>query len=326
MKMPNPIIAEITRGPIVESRHRGAFAVSDIDGNLVLESGDIGAPIYPRSAIKAFQIYPLLKSGAAESLALADEEIALCCASHNAEPDHLRVATAMLTKASCTEADLECGAHWPLDRAAAQALVATGKKPSPLHNCCSGKHAGMLALARHLGVSTKGYTAPDHLVQKLVAQTLQEFCGIETASLPQGIDGCSVPTWAMPLKSLAHGFAKLGAPSCKEGSRIIAAVRQHPFMVAGTGKFDTEIMQAIPRLFIKFGAEGVYCGTIAHAGLGFALKCDDGSARAVEVAVARMLSKLSCWTAEETARLENFTRHDLSNWMKFQTGEVHANF
>ena len=326
MTRPNPVIAEITRGAIVESFHRGAFAVSDIEGNLVWESGNIAAPVFPRSAIKAFQCYPLFLTGAAEKFALTNEEIALCCASHNAEPEHLQVASAMLSKAGCTETDLECGAHWPLDRTAAQALVVAGKQPGPLHNCCSGKHAGMLALARHLGVPIKGYTSADHPVQKLVGETVGEIFGVDIASLPRGIDGCSLPTWAMPLSNLAHGFAKLAAPSSQPGSRIIAAVRHHPFMVAGTGKFDTNIMQAIPRLFIKFGAEGVFCGTIAHAGLGFALKCDDGSARAVEVAVARMLGKLSCWTADETAHLEKFARHDLANWMKFQVGEVRANF
>lgn len=324
--MPNPVIAEITRGAIVESHHRGAYAVSDLDGNLVLESGNIAAPIFPRSAIKAFQCYSLFQAGASEKFALTNEEIALCCASHNAEPEHLQVASALLAKSGCMETDLECGAHWPLDRAAAQALVITGKKPGPLHNCCSGKHAGMLALARHLGGSTNGYTAADHPVQKLVGETVGEICGVDIATVPQAIDGCSVPTWAMPLSRLAHGFARLGAPTSKAGSCIVEAVRQHPFMVAGTGKFDTLIMQAIPRLFIKFGAEGVFCGTVAHAGLGFALKCDDGSARAVEVAVARMLGKLSCWTDDEKTQLATFARHNLTNWMKFEVGEVRANF
>jgi L-asparaginase II len=322
----NPIIAEITRGTIVESRHRGAFAVCDSAGNVIKALGDVTAPIFPRSAIKAFQCYPLFKSGAVQRFALTDEEIALCCASHNGQPEHLRVAASLLAKAGCSEADLECGAHWPLDRVAAQTLVLAGQKPGPLHNCCSGKHAGMLILAKQLGVPSKNYTSPDHPVQKQVAETLSEFCGVDLATAPKGIDGCAVPTWAIPLNHVALGFAKLGAANCTGGQRIIAAVRKHPFMVAGTGKFDTEIMQTIPRLFIKFGAEGVYCGTIAHAGLGFALKCDDGAARAVEVAVAHMLGKLDCWTLEEKAALEKFARHDLSNWMKQQVGEARANF
>jgi L-asparaginase II len=318
--MTNPIIAEITRGGIVESRHTGAYVVSDASGKIIAQAGDISRPIFPRSAIKAFQCLPMIESGAADEFDFNDEEIALCCASHNGEPDHVRVAVSMLAKAGIAETCYECGAHWPSSRAASYELVRAGEPAKDVHNNCSGKHAGMLALAKHLRADLHGYVKPDHPVQQLIAQTIATYCEVDITAAPVGVDGCSVPTWALPLKNLALGFAKL--KDTESGKRILAAVKANPFMIAGTGKFDTDITNAIPRLFIKYGAEGVYCGSIPHAGLGFAMKCDDGAARAVEVAVAGMLAKLDVWTDAEIASLETFSRKEMSNWRKIQVGQI----
>ena len=161
-------------------------------------------------------------------------------------------------------------------------LVRHGEPCAAVHNNCSGKHAGMLALARQLKADPHGYVKLDHPVQQAIAQRIGEMCDIDLSQQPVGIDGCSVPTWAIPLKNLALGFARFSDPANNAAARrIIAAVRAHPFMVAGTDDFDTLIMQAVPRLFVKTGAEGVYCACIPHAGLGIALKIDDGAARAV---------------------------------------------
>jgi L-asparaginase II len=318
--MTNPIIAEITRGGIVESRHTGAYVVSDASGKIIAQAGDISRPIFPRSAIKAFQCLPMIESGAADAFGFNDEEIVLCCASHNGEPDHVRVAVSMLAKAGISESCYECGAHWPSSRAATYELVRAGEPAKDVHNNCSGKHAGMLALAKHLRADLHGYVKPDHPVQNRIAQTIATYCEVDIAAAPLGVDGCSVPTWALPLKNLALGFAKL--KDTESGKRILAAVKANPFMIAGTGKFDTDITNAIPRLFIKYGAEGVYCGSIPHAGLGFAMKCDDGAARAVEVAVAGMLAKLDVWTDAEIASLDTFSREEMSNWRKIQIGQI----
>jgi L-asparaginase II len=318
--MSNPIIAEITRGGIVESRHTGAFVVSDASGTIMAQAGEVSRPIFPRSAIKAFQCLPLVESGAADHFGLNDEEIALCCASHNGEADHVRVARSILAKVGIDETCYECGSHWPTHRAAAYELVRAGQASSAVHNNCSGKHAGMLALAKYLNAPLTDYVKSDHPVQQKIAASLAQYCEVDIANAPMGIDGCSVPTWAMPLKNLALGFAKFN------NGRILNAVKAHPFMVAGSGKFDTEIMQAIPRLFIKYGAEGVYCGTIAHAGLGFAMKCDDGAARAVEVAIAGMLAKLEVWTDEEKQALNGFAQEDMSNWRKIPVGQIRVAF
>jgi L-asparaginase II len=322
--MMNPVIAEVTRGSIVESRHRGAYAVVDQHGHVVAAEGAIAAAVYPRSAIKAFQCLPVIESGAADRFGFTGEEIALACSSHNGEAEHVRVARSMLAKASNDEALYECGAHWPIELNAHHALVRDGHDCQQVHNNCSGKHAGMLALAKQLGVDPTDYVKPDHPVQQAIARTMGEICNIDLSVQPWGVDGCSVPTWAIPVRNMALGFARLCAPDNGAGQRIIAAVRAHPFMVAGTGRFDTEVMQVIPRVFMKTGAEGVYCGCIPHAGLGIALKCDDGAGRAAEVAMASVLAGLNVWTPDEKARLQTFRHHDLRNWKKIDVGQVVA--
>jgi L-asparaginase II len=320
----NPVIAEVKRGPITESRHRGAWALCDAAGKLVTSGGDVHVPVYPRSATKIFQAIPMVESGAADAFGFIEEELSLACASHNGEAEHVRVARSMLAKAGMREEQLECGAHWPIRAEAAHALARAGGTPLAVHNNCSGKHAGMLALARKLGVDPQGYVEAAHPVQQQVANTLARYCEVEPARLPVAIDGCSVPTWAMPLSAMAAGFARLTQPGEAAAARLIAAVRSAPFMVAGTGRFDTRLMQAVPRLFIKVGAEGVYCGAIPHAGLGFALKCDDGATRAAEVAIAGLLAGAGVWSTEEAQALEGFAREESRNWRNIPVGDVHA--
>ena len=322
----NPVIAEVTRGPLVESTHRGSYAVCNSNGAIVAASGSIDVPVFPRSAIKAFQCLPVIESGAADRFGFTEEEIALCCSSHNGEPEHVRVSASMLAKCGAPESAYECGAHWPGTEQALHDMVRAGEKPRAIHNNCSGKHAGMIALARHLGVSPAGYTQIAHPVQQAIMKSMGDICDVEVSRCAHGIDGCSVPTWAYPLRNMALGFARLGSAGHVAGSRIIKSVGAHPFMVAGTGRFDTRIMQAVPRLFIKVGAEGVFCGCIPHAGLGFALKCDDGAGRGAEVAIAGVLANLDVWTPAETETIRSFAHHTLKNWMKTEVGEARAAF
>jgi L-asparaginase II len=328
--MNNPVLVEVTRGDIVESRHTGAYAVIDREGKILRSAGNIDEPIFPRSAIKAFQCLPLIESGAADAFGFSDEEIALACASHNGEPEHIRVAQSMLAKAGNREEDYECGAHWPHQTKTLHDMVRSGSQPRPVHNNCSGKHAGMLALARKLGADTHGYIGHDHPVQRVIARTIGELCDVDADALSWGIDGCSVPTWAIPLRNLALGFARFAAGAGfsearrKAAERIIAAVRDFPFMVAGTGRFCTKLMEAVPRAFVKTGAEGVFCAAIPHAGLGIALKCDDGAHRAAEVLMAAVLSELPVWTESEREALQSFAHVELSNWRKIHVGEIRA--
>ncbi len=316
--MTNPIIAEVKRGGITESHHRGSYVVSDANGRIVTTGGDIETPVFPRSAIKAFQCLPVIESGAADHFSFSDAEIALCCASHNGEPDHVRTAQSILTKIGYSEDNYECGAHAPSASAARDELVKSGELPRQVHNNCSGKHAGMLALSRQLGSDPHGYIDREHAVQQSIAKHMSEICGVNLSAAPVGIDGCSAPTWAFPLRNMALGFARL--PGTAAGQRIIAAVRSNPFMVGGTRNFDTDLMRKLPRIFVKTGAEGVYCGCIAHAGLGFAIKCDDGASRGSELATAGLMLKLDCWTESERGTLQGFAHAELRNWNQMQVG------
>jgi L-asparaginase II len=326
--MSNPILVEVMRGELVESRHRGAVAVADAEGRIVLALGDAEAPVFPRSAVKALQAVPLIETGAADRYGFGDEELALACASHSGEPAHVAGVERMLAKAGLSASALSCGAHWPISQAAAFALARTGT-PSALHNNCSGKHAGFLCAACARGVDHVGYWQPDHPVQREVRAVLEDFTGAKLTAERRAIDGCSVPTWAIPLEDLAHGFAKFGtghllAPErAKAAARLRAACTQKPWYVAGTSRFCTEIMQLFgARVFVKTGAEGVYCGALPEQGLGIAVKCDDGAARAAQAIMATLIVRFLPLGDEERAALAPFLHTVLRNWNGFEVGAI----
>ncbi|MEM7424885.1 MAG: asparaginase [Pseudomonadota bacterium] len=324
----NPVLVELTRGGIVESRHRGAFCIAHADGSVMLNGGHCQEAVFPRSSIKAFQALAVMESGAFDHFGFSDEQIALACASHGGQARHTKTALAMLQRAEVTEADLECGGHWPTYQRRTNEMIAAGERPGPVHNNCSGKHAGMLALARKLGVETAGYVREEHAVQQAMRRTIEELCERDLSQAAVGIDGCSVPTWAVPLDDLARAFARFGGRRTgsvirDEGcARILAAVRAHPFMVAGTGRFCTDVMAAIPRLFVKTGAEGVFCGCVPSLGIGFALKCEDGATRASEAATAGLLLCLDTWGPAEQEILNSLARQSLLNRNRLEIGEI----
>lgn len=295
----NPVLVEVSRGSLVESRHRGTIAVARADGELLLALGDVTRPVYPRSAVKLLQAVPLVESGAADAFALDDAELAVACASHSGDRIHVAAARSLLAKAGLDESPLACGAHWPIGDRAARDLLKAGRQPTPIYNNCSGKHAGMLATAVHLGLDPKGYERPEHPVQAAIARVLSETCGVALQPDLTGIDGCSVPTYAMPLAALAQGFARIatgeGLPPQRAAAirRLMQACFAAPAMVAGEGRFDTAIMRALgPACFVKGGAEGVHCAALPELGLGIALKIDDGAKRGTEHALATMLAAL----------------------------------
>jgi L-asparaginase II len=326
----DPFLVEVTRGGLVESRHRGAVAVCDCEGRPVFGMGDIGTPVFPRSAIKAFQALPLVESGAADRYGLTQAEIALACASHSGEPIHARTALAMLQKCGRNAETLECGVHWPSNNEAARALAAGGAKPSALHNNCSGKHAGFVCLSCASEVEPGGYVAPDHLVQREVRAAIEDMTRttLDDPSL-RAVDGCSIPTYAIPLKAIAQGFARFGAGDrlsparAAAAKRIREAVAAHPDMVAGTGRFDTVVMKALGlRAFVKTGAEGVYCAAFPELGLGVAIKCEDGAGRAAETAMAAIISRFLPLGSQEHAALAARFAPPLHNWSGAQVGEI----
>lgn len=327
----NPILAELTRGGEVESVHRGAFAVARADGSIAVATGDIYKPVFPRSAVKSIQALAIFRSGAIEKFPFTDEMLALTCASHRGEPRHVALAQQMLEMIGCTVADLECGAHLPGDPMARDALRKRGEAPSALHNNCSGKHAGMLSVARALGVPVRGYSERDHPVQQLVRQGLADVTGALLSEAHCGTDGCSVPTWGVPLSALAKGFARMGAgegldaDTAKAANRLCDAASANSFFVSGTGRPDTDLMTAFGgRLMLKGGAEGVYCGALRDKGLGFAIKIDDGKNEAAELVAASLIAAISAPSGNEAAALAPWTGHMLRNVRGIEVGAFRA--
>lgn len=325
----NPILVDIYRGPSVESRHRGAFAVVDAEGKVALSAGDIKQPIFPRSAVKAFQALPLIESGAADRYALTNQELALTISSHAGEALHVETARGILQKAGRDASCLECGSHWPMSRDAERALVAAGQKPTPLHNNCSGKHAGFVCFACGADEDPKNYIRPDHFVQREIRAAGESITGYKIREEWSGTDGCSIPTYAVPLKNLAWGFAKLGTGHGLDPKRGQAAARlrkaaaEHPIMVAGAGRFDTVAMEVFgERLFMKTGAEGVYCAALPESGLGIALKVDDGEARAAQAVLAGLVHRLLPMRDGERERLDSLALPTLRNWNGIDVGKI----
>jgi L-asparaginase II len=323
--MRNPVLIELTRGALVESLHAGAIAVVRADGEVVASVGDMASPIFPRSAIKLLQALPFLESGAVDRFGFGAAQIALACGSHAGARPHVTGVTAMLARTALSAAALACGAHEPTDAATARQMVRVGASPSPLHHNCSGKHAAMLATAVHLAEPTEGYWRPEHPVQQRIRQALEDMTGCTLGPDALGIDGCSVPNWAMPLAGLARAFARLAtgeglaperADTCR---RVREACWAHPDLVAGQGHLVTLIMQHLPgQVLVKSGAEGVYCGAFADQGLGFALKIDDGAKRASEAAVVQLISCL------HPAAQHLGPDPRLSNWRGLPVGEMRA--
>ena len=315
--MSNPVLVEVVRGARVESEHRGRVAVMDSDGAAVLAWGDVSRPIFPRSAVKPLQALPLVESGAADGFGFGHEELALASASHSGEPAHVAVVEHMLARAG-------------LD-AAALALARSGREPTPLHNNCSGKHAGFLCAACGVGAEPAGYARPDHPVQRAVRAALEGLTGVAIGEGTHAIDGCSVPTWPLPLERLAYAFARfgtgqgLGAERIRAAGRIRTACAARPYLVAGTGRFCTRILEHFgDRVLVKAGAEGVLCAAFPELGLGVAIKCDDGAGRAAEVVLAGLILRLLRLEEADHAALAPLARPILRNWNGIEIGMLRA--
>jgi len=301
-----PFVVEVLRGDLVESCHRGIGTVMDARGTVIHAWGDTSRHIYPRSAIKPLQAIPLIESGAANAYSLSEAELALACASHNGETVHTHAVAAVLERIGCDPQDLECGAHRPYDIGAMDDLVRANEVPTRLVNNCSGKHAGFLATARHLGEPTAGYTGLDHPVQQRLIAVLEAMGQTNLKDTERGIDGCGIPVTGMPLAGMALALARMADPSDLASprrqacTRIVKAIMAHPYNLAGRGRFDTLAMEAAPgRFVVKTGAEAVHAAIIPEMGLGVALKIEDGSKRASEVAMATILDQLGL--VDETA-------------------------
>lgn len=334
MKSSSPIGIEVTRGDSVESVHKVHAVIADASGSLRAIHGEREFPVFPRSAIKALQALPLIESGAADTFGFERRHLALACSSHNGEPMHAATATEMLERAGLDATCLECGAQLPYHPRDYASMVRDGIEPGAIHNNCSGKHSGFLAFAAHQGIAVRGYVNFGHEVQKIVAGTLEAVTGAPHREDNHGIDGCSIPTYSMPLDRLAIAYARFGIGEDQSRRRAEAMTRlrdacfAHPEMVAGTERACTLIMQALPgRAFVKTGAEGVFTASLPELGLGIALKCEDGTTRAAEATVASLIESLleetdSGLSPLEASALKRFSNQELRNRNNLLVGHV----
>lgn len=335
-------LVEVRRGSITESWHRGHVLAIEPDGNVVAY---LGAPqttiTFLRSSAKPFQAMPLLVSGAAERFGFTDREVAMACASHNGERIHTELAASMLEKIGLGPEALKCGVHEPYSVEAARELRERGEAPNVLHNNCSGKHAGMLAVALHLGAPIETYIRPEHPVQLAIGKTIAQFADVPVEDLAVGVDGCAVPVFGITVKAMAFAFARLVSPpqsfdeaTTKACERIVRVMSTYPELIGGTSdRLDTEIMRAAPgRLVSKVGAEGVYTAGIKPCeewprGLGVALKIEDGDdRRARPTVVVETLRQLGVLKEESLEAVAKYAFFPVRNRPGDVVGEIRAKF
>lgn len=303
--MSPPLIVEVHRGGLVESRHEVDVAVVGPDGH----SSGWGVPnrgVLARSAMKPIQALALVESGAADAYALSDRQLALACASHSGEPAHIEVVDAWLAQLGLDVGSLECGGHFPNHDASAHVLIASGTGFDARHNTCSGNHCGFLTVAAHLGLEPSGYITPNHPVQRdHITPSIEDLCGVSLADATPSIDGCGIPVWEVPLDRFANGWAALSERPA--GARLLAAMAAEPVMVGGTGNACTRVITATEgRVVVKFGAEGMYAAVIPETGMGIALKARDGARRAAEAAMLWLLADLGALEGIEPDPIRNF--------------------
>lgn len=326
--IPGRCLVQVLRGGVIESEHRVHVAVYQVDQGLIASAGNPAHQSFVRSSIKMFQVMPFVEAGGVDHFNITGEELALCTASHGGEPFHVAAARSILAKAALTEDALACGAHLPLYEPAAHALIAAGEPPARIHNNCSGKHAGMLACCVMQQWPTDAYYRPAHPLQQRIRTTLERWMRVDSAEIDQGVDGCGLPTFALPLDAVSEGCARFAAAALDSGSpasRIFAAMTTHPEFVAGTGQLDTDLMRAAGgRLFAKVGAEGFYCVGVPSMKVGVALKADDGAKRAVECALLAVLHHVGALTGAELDGLRRFAEPKLINTRNEIVGAIRA--
>jgi L-asparaginase II len=315
-----------TRGSIIESRHEIHAAVVDARGCLVAGAGDPKLLTHSRSCSKPFQVMPLLESGGFDELRWGDDQLALACGSHGGEPEHVAICQAMLGDMGMEEGDLVCGPHEPLSPRGARLARECGVRLTRMHNNCSGKHAAMLARAHTAGWSTYGYERPGHQVQQSVLGVISEWTGVSVDAIGSAVDGCGVVEYALPLDALARAYSKLAVGAANEEdvpSRVLHAMVTRPFLVGGTERFDTVLIEECDGCVIaKIGAEGVHSIAVPQRGLGMALKVGDGGQRAQYPAVLRLLQMLDVLPDELSPRLNEFLHRPVRNSRGEVVGEV----
>ncbi|HYG81121.1 MAG TPA: asparaginase [Pyrinomonadaceae bacterium] len=339
--LPEPLV-EVKRGPVTESRHYGHVIAVDGDGRAVAQLGAPEKVTYLRSSAKPFQAVPLITTGAAARFQFSAQEIAIACGSHNGDPVHTETVAGMLRKIGLNDTALKCGTHEPYSPEAARELRERQEKPNILQNNCSGKHAGMLALALHLGAEISTYDQQNHPVQLAVARAVAQFTGLSLKSIAVGIDGCGVPVHGVPLRAMAVMYSRLVLPPASFDDRtraacerIVSAMTAHPEMIGGeTESLDTALMRAVPgTLIAKAGAEGLFTAGVLPCekwprGLGLALKIEDGDkgSRARRPAAVEALRQLGVLPENALGALSSYARLPVRSHRGETVGETAASF
>jgi L-asparaginase II len=326
--MDAPVLVEVTRGPEVESRHRGQIVVAEASGQVRHHLGDPEVLVCMRSLAKPFQALAVLTTGTAQAFGFGPAEMALFSGSLSGQDFHVELVTQALVRLGLPLEALQCGVHPPLHRGTAQALAKAGLKPTPLHNTCAGKHTAMLALSVHHGWPLEDYLATGHPVQLLIRRTVARMVGVPPDNIPVAIDGCGAPVFYVPLKNIALGYARLAAarPDSPAGI-LMAAILSHPRHIAGDGRLDTDLMEALPgKVFAKSGAEGGYALALTESGLGVAVKIEDGHQRALNPTVVGVLDQLGLLTPEPREKLAAYFQPAILNHRKEEVGRIREVF
>lgn len=315
-----------TRGGVVESRHHIHAAVVDARDHLVAGAGETARFTHWRSCAKPFQVMPLLQSGGFDDLHWGDDELALACASHGGEPEHVAIAERMLSALGLEEGDLACGPHEPLSSRGAKFLRDAGERPTRLHNNCSGKHAAMLASAHTSGWPMFGYERPAHDVQRCCLASVARWTGLESSAIGVAVDGCGVAEFAMPLDSMARAYSRLAREAEGESgmaARVVGAMRTRPFLIGGSDRFDSILIEETEgRVVAKIGAEGVHSAAVLDQGIGVTVKVEDGSQRAQYPALVRLLQLLDALPEKLPSRLEEYLTRQIRNTRGESVGEI----
>lgn len=327
------MLVEETRAGVVDNVHLGHIAVVNADGTLLYQYGDPNYMTYGRSALKPMQALPIVETGAADHFSFSDADLAICCASHSGEERHRSRVRAILSQIGKNGHDLECGVTDPVSKTSHEELIRSGQQADPVCNCCSGVHAGMLATAVYLGEATQGYTHAEHPVQQRVAKAVADVVGLDLQHIHTGLDGCDIPTYYMPLRHLAWGFARLAHPKGLSASRaraierIVSAMDRRPDMVTEKNIYSAKLIRAFQgRILAKEGAKGVFCLFDREREIGIALKIADGGAEPIPSVVNEILHQLDIGTNGPLEELTSYDREGIKNAPGHIVGYMESKF
>lgn len=316
----------VTRGDGIESEHRVHAAVVGEGDQLLGTARDGDAFTYWRSCAKPFQVLPFLSSGAFDALGWGDEQLAVSCASHGGEPEHVALVEGMLHDIGLEEGDLACGPHEPSSQRGAKVVRESGDRPTRLHNNCSGKHTAMLALAHQKGWPTQGYETREHNVQRGILHEIALWTGVPCSKIAQAVDGCGVVVFGMTLERMARAYSRFAVAAARGDEypgRVVKAMSEHPFLVGGTDRIDSAVIfETKGRVVSKVGAEGVHCAFLRDRGIGIAIKVEDGAQRAQVPALLRLLQELDALPDPLPPKLAEWMHKPVKNTRGESVGEV----